>query len=122
MHTTRLPRSIASRVCMARPPKYRKSIEIFRDLGASASMIEPLQGLAAVEVASGDPIRGVQILGGVDAIRERIGGGPPPEWIRLGDPVGDARSAVGDERVERALAEGRATQDDDIVKFALELS
>lgn len=100
--------------------KYRKAIEIFRDLGASAPIIEPLQGLAAVEVASGDPLRGVRLLGGVDAIRDRIGGGPPPEWIRLGDPVSDARQAIGDEQVEQALAEGRAMADDEIVRYALE--
>ena len=83
-------------------------------------MIEPLQGLAAVAVATGDPARGAVLLGGVEAIRERVGGGPPPEWMRLGEPLSDARGEIGDEAVEAALARGRAMQDDEIVRYALE--
>ncbi len=100
-------------------PSYRRAVEILRELGSAAPMIEPLQGLAAVAVASGDSIRCARLLGAVEALRERIGGGPPPEWIRLGDPLEEARQAIGSEQVDEALSEGRAMQDNEIVRYAL---
>lgn len=97
---------------------YRESIRTIVKLG-STEVVEPVQGLAAVAVATGDPLRGVRLLGGAEAIRERMGGGPPPEWIRLGDPLGDVRSLVGDEAVDRAMAEGKAMSDDEVTRYAL---
>jgi len=40
--------------------------------------------------------------------------------MRLGDPLGDARREAGDAAVEQALAQGRAMQDDQIVRYALQ--
>jgi predicted ATPase/class 3 adenylate cyclase len=86
---------------------YRRSIESFQELGDVASLTEPLQGLAAVHVASGDPERGVRMLAANDAIRERLGGGPPPEWLRLGDPLADARRILDEEAYARAWEAGK---------------
>jgi hypothetical protein len=80
---------------------------------------EPLQGLAAVLIAMGDRVRGVRLLAANDAIRERLGGGPPPEWLRLGDPLSDARQALSEAEYRDAWEAGRATTVDETVRDAL---
>ena len=99
---------------------YREAIRIGFDLGDIAQMTEPLQGLAAVLVATGDVERGVRLLGANDAIRERLGGGPPPEWLRLGDPLSDARRALGDEAYDDAWEAGRLLTVGEAVDLAAE--
>jgi predicted ATPase/class 3 adenylate cyclase len=94
---------------------YRESIRITNELGDTAQMTEPLQGLAAVLIAMGDPERGVRLLGANAAIRERLGGGPPPEWLRLGDPLTDARRSLGEDAYGRAWDAGVAMTVDEAV-------
>jgi hypothetical protein len=81
-------------------------------------MTEPLQGLAAVAISTGETERGVRLLGASDAIREHLGGGPPPEWLRLGDPLAEARLQLGQEAYDRAWAVGRSMTVDDAVAEA----
>ena len=82
-------------------------------------MTEPLQGLAAVLVATGDAERGVRLLGANDAIRDRLGGGPPPEWLRLGDPLADAKGMLGGVAHAAAWEEGRRLSVDGAVAEAV---
>jgi non-specific serine/threonine protein kinase len=98
---------------------YRDALRFGQELGDAASMSEPLQGLAAVAVATGDAERGVRLLGANDAIREQLGGGPPPEWLRLGDPLEDARRSLGDAAYQQAWQAGRALSVDEAVALAL---
>jgi len=98
---------------------YRQAIAFDHELGDAASLTEPLQGLAAVAISSGDVERGVRLLGANQAIRERLGGGPPPEWLRLGDPLSEARSLVDEETYDRAWATGLAMSVDEAVADAL---
>jgi predicted ATPase/class 3 adenylate cyclase len=98
---------------------YREALRFGHELGDAASLSEPLQGLAAVAVATGDADRGVRLLGANDAIRERLGGGPPPEWLRLGDPLADARRSLGAESYELAWEAGRTLTVDEAVALAL---
>jgi predicted ATPase/class 3 adenylate cyclase len=98
---------------------YREAIRLGHQLGDAASLTEPIQGLAAVAIATGNPALGVQLLGVNAAIRERIGGGPPPEWIRLGDPLGDARMVLDEESYQRAWEAGLAMSVDEAVAAAL---
>jgi len=100
---------------------YREAIRITNELGDTAQMTEPLQGLAAVLVALGEPERGVRLLGANVAIRERLGGGPPPEWLRLGDPLGEARRLLSAEAYNQAWEAGLAMSVDEAVQKALEL-
>ena len=100
---------------------YRESIRITNELGDTAQMTEPLQGLAAVLVALGEPERGVRLLGANVAIRERLGGGPPPEWLRLGDPLGEARRLMSAEAYSQAWEAGLGMSVDEAVQKALEL-
>ena len=97
---------------------YRAAIRIMHDLGDQASLTEPLQGLAAVEVASGNAERGVRLLAACAAVRERLGGGPPPEWLRLGDPLAEARQALSDSAYRKAWEAGTRLSIDDAVNEA----
>ena len=101
---------------------YRQAISYGHELGDAASLSEPLQGLAAVAIALGDVARGVRLLGASDAIRDRLGGGPPPEWLRLGDPLSAARQQLTGEAFDLAWATGRAMTVDEAVAEALETS
>jgi hypothetical protein len=98
---------------------YRAAIRFGHELGDDASLTEPLQGLAAVAIATGEVERGVRLLGASAAVRERIGGGPPPEWLRLGDPLADARKMLGDDAYQRAWDAGLALTVDQAVREAL---
>jgi len=99
---------------------YRAAIRLGAELGDIAQTTEPLQGLGAVLIATGNPERGVRLLGANAAIRERLGGGPPPEWLRLGDPLADARAVLGDAAVDQAWAEGLALSDREALDLAAE--
>ena len=98
---------------------YRSAIRIAGESGATLAVIEPLQGLAAILIATGDPVRGVRLLGASAAIREQAGGGPPPEWLRLGDPFSEAKALLGEERYQAAWAAGRDLSVDAAVSQAL---
>ena len=98
---------------------YRRSLRVGHGLGDAAGLTEPLQGLAAVEIAAGDAARGVRLLAASASIRERLGGGPPPEWLRLGDPLADARAGLGDREYQREWEAGSAFDVDRAVADAL---
>jgi len=98
---------------------YREAIRIAHELGDTVQVTEPLQGLAAVLIATGQAERGVRLLGANSASRERQGGGPPPEWLRLGDPLAEARSLLEPETYERAWDAGLALSDAAAVQEAL---
>jgi len=98
---------------------YRQAIQALHGLGDVASMTEPLQGLAGVLIARGENERGVRLLAANTAIRERIGGGPPPEWLRLGDPLSAAREQLGAEVFDAAWLAGLALSPDEAVAEAL---
>jgi predicted ATPase/class 3 adenylate cyclase len=99
---------------------YAAAVRVGHEFGDDAALSEPLQGLAAVAVATGDAETGVRLLGANAAIRERLGGGPPPEWLRLGTPLEDARATLSPEAYDRAWAEGLAMTTDEAVAHALE--
>jgi predicted ATPase/class 3 adenylate cyclase len=98
---------------------YREALRFGHELGDDASLTEPLQGLAAVAIATGDADLGVRLLGANAAIRERLGGGPPPEWIRLGDPLGAARGFLSEEAYQQAWEAGLAMSVKEAVTAAL---
>jgi predicted ATPase len=100
---------------------YREAIRITNELGDTAQMTEPLQGLAAVLVSMGEPESGVRLLGANAAIRERLGGGPPPEWLRLGDPLGEARQVLVVQAYSQAWEAGLGMSVDEAVQEALEV-
>jgi predicted ATPase/class 3 adenylate cyclase len=98
---------------------YSRAIRFLHELGDAASLTEPLQGLAAVAIKSGDAEQGVRLLGANAAIREQLGGGPPPEWLRLGDPLADARAILDEDAFARAWDAGQRLTADEAVADAL---
>jgi len=77
--------------------------------------------LAALEGELGRHERAVRLSGAGAAAREVTGAVTTPVAGRLlGDPVGMARQAIGDEAVDRALAEGRAMDLDGAIAYAHE--
>lgn len=98
---------------------YRAAIELWAGFGDATQLTEPLQGLAAVMILTGHPETGVRWLGANAAIRERLGGGPPPEWLRLGDPLAAARQALDAVTFERAWQAGLALSTEDAIAEAI---
>jgi predicted ATPase/class 3 adenylate cyclase len=82
-----------------------------------------LETLSTLESAHGRHERALRLLGSAQEIRRTIEGGfPMPASSFVGsDPVGDARKAIGDEAVDRALAEGRSMTRAEAVGYAKEL-
>jgi predicted ATPase/class 3 adenylate cyclase len=62
----------------------------------------------------------LRLIGAVMALSERIGGGPPEEFIHqtVGNPEADARSQLSEDDADRAWEEGRAMTVDDAVALA----
>jgi hypothetical protein len=79
--------------------------------------------LSTLESAYGRHERAMRLLGSALEIRRTIEGGFPmaaSSFIGT-DPVGDARKTIGDEAVDRALAEGRSMSRAEAVGYATEL-
>jgi predicted ATPase/class 3 adenylate cyclase len=96
------------------------SLAILRDARNLGIAVGVLYLFATTEVEDGDTVRGVRLYGAADALRERIGGGPPRATMMLGEPLDAARAAIGDTAVDEALAAGRSMQMDDAISLALE--
>jgi tetratricopeptide (TPR) repeat protein len=75
-----------------------------RDVGTTIGVAEVL---GATEVEIGDASTGMRLIAAATALRQLTGTGPPVGLLQLGDPVGRAREILGDEAVDRALAEPR---------------
>jgi predicted ATPase/class 3 adenylate cyclase len=74
---------------------------------------------AALAGAEGRHERATRLWAAADELRESIGGAPSAV-MKLEDPTGAARKAIGDEAVDRAVAEGRAMDLDKAVAYAME--
>jgi tetratricopeptide (TPR) repeat protein len=98
---------------------YRAALRNWAGFGDASQLTEPLQGLAAVMILGDQPVAGVRWLAASSAIREQLGGGPPPEWLRLGDPLAIARQRLGEEEYARAWESGLALSKDEALAEAL---
>jgi hypothetical protein len=98
---------------------YRQAIQGFRRAGDHASMLEPLEAMGSVASADGDHERAVRLSAAARAGREALGGGPPPGWLMARDVLGEARTALGEEAIERATSEGASMSLDQAADYAL---
>ncbi len=82
-----------------------------------------LEALSVLESARGRFERAMRLLGSAQEIRRLVEGGYPlaASSIVGTDPVADARRSIGDEAVDRALAEGRSMTRTQAVAYAKEL-
>jgi tetratricopeptide (TPR) repeat protein len=99
--------------------QYRAAIKVWAGFGDATQLTEPLQGLAAVMILTGHPEVGVRWLGANAALRERLGGGPPPEWLRLGDPLAAAREELDAETYDRAWRAGLELSTEEAIAEAI---
>jgi predicted ATPase len=77
--------------------------------------------LAGVESELGHHARATRLHAAGEAAREVTGAVTTPVGVRLiGDPVGMARQAIGDQAVDQALAEGRAMDRDTTIAYVHE--
>ena len=65
-----------------------------------------LPGLAGLAVLEGDSARALRLAGAAQAIRDRVGGGAPPESMRARDPRGIVSEKLGEKEAAAAWAEG----------------
>jgi predicted ATPase/class 3 adenylate cyclase len=99
---------------------YLQALDILERADSPAGIASALQMMSPLEGARGRHDRAVRLFAAAEAINESIGGGHPPEASLIGDPVGEAREALGDEVVDRAIAEGRAMTRGEAVAYARE--
>ena len=76
--------------------------------------------LSALETAEGRHERAMRLFGAAEALREQVAGAAPAMSLLLGDPIGEARRAIGDVATDRALEEGRAMDPEAAVQYARE--
>jgi tetratricopeptide (TPR) repeat protein len=74
---------------------------------------------AALASAEGLHERAARLWGAGEALRDSVGGAPAAV-MKLEDPIAAAREAVGDEAVDRAVAEGQAMDLEKAVAYARE--
>ncbi len=100
---------------------YLQALDLMAAAGNRPAMAWLLFLMAAVEGEMGRHERVAGLWGTAEAVRQ-VGGAiwPPAASLLIGDPLGTARQAIGDEAVDRALAEGRNLDLDAVVAYARE--
>ena len=98
---------------------YLQGLDLMAAAGNRPAMAWLLFLVAAVEGEMGRQERVARLWGAAEAVREAAGEiRPPAAALLIVDPLGAARQAIGDEAVERALAEGRAMDPEAVVAYA----
>lgn len=98
--------------------------QFLRTLGIAVQLRDPtgialsLDELADTEFARGRPVRGLRLAAAATTIKESAGGEAPRELLTLLDPRERARSALSEEELEAAWAEGLALSRDEAVAYA----
>jgi predicted ATPase/class 3 adenylate cyclase len=85
------------------------------DLASVTVILGPLSNL---EGAAGDHDRAVRLWAACESIKQRIGGGPSAQAMRVRDPSATAASVIGEDAVGRAWAEGWAMAPEEAVRYA----
>jgi non-specific serine/threonine protein kinase len=99
--------------------QYLRGLDLMAAAGNRPAMAWLLFLVAAVEGEMGRHERVARLWGAAEAVREAAGEiRPPAAALLVVDPLGTARQAIGDEAVERALAEGRAMDPEAVVAYA----
>ncbi len=83
-----------------------------------ASVASSFQGLAQVELATGDPLQAVRFAGVGAVLREKYGGGAPLPLTELTDPRAEARSNLNEEQIVAAWEEGRTMPLEEAIALA----
>jgi predicted ATPase/class 3 adenylate cyclase len=98
---------------------YLRALDFMAAAGNRPAMAWLLFLVAAVEGEMGRHERVARLWGAAEAVREAAGAiRPPAAALLIVDPLGTARQAIGDEAVERGLAEGRAMDPEAVIAYA----
>jgi predicted ATPase/class 3 adenylate cyclase len=98
---------------------YLRGLDLMATAGNRQALAWLLFLVAAVEGEMGRYERVARVWGAAEAVREAAGAiRPPAAALLVVDPLGTARQAIGDEAVDRALAEGRAMDPEAAVAYA----
>jgi hypothetical protein len=98
---------------------YLQAIDLMVASGNQQIFTGLLVLLSALEGEMGRHERVARLWGAAENARSAAGVVNPPAGQRLiGDPVAAARQAIGDDAVERGLAEGRAMDVETMIEFA----
>jgi predicted ATPase/class 3 adenylate cyclase len=97
---------------------YLEGLDILERGDIPAGIATVVQMMASLESALGRHERAMRMLGAAEAIQESIGASHPHDAAMLGDPIGAARTTIGGETADRALAEGRAMTREEAVAYA----
>jgi DNA-binding CsgD family transcriptional regulator/tetratricopeptide (TPR) repeat protein len=90
-----------------------------QEVGIKASVINALEGTAALAGAMGEDTRASRLWGAAEASRETTGIALPPGDRALHEPyLAAARSRLGEAAWEEALAEGRAMSLEEAAQYA----
>jgi predicted ATPase/class 3 adenylate cyclase len=87
--------------------------------GRQLGMNIALEFLADLALLEGQPERAAILAAAAAQQAEELGGTPSIELAGVPDPLARARAKLGNERYEAAVARGRSTPIDDIVRLAL---
>ena len=100
---------------------YQESLTLCKELGDKWIASESLEGMACIAAAEGEAERAARLFGAAQALREALGYHHMPEEDALREPyIAAARSRLGEEPWEEALAEGRAMTLERAIAYALE--
>jgi predicted ATPase/class 3 adenylate cyclase len=99
----------------------QEAIGIFSKAGDALSISMNLTSLALIANDDGNHERAARLVGAAARIRDKLGGGIPPEIFgRWGDPEERAREALGEDVYQMAWAQGHAMDTETAVAYALE--
>ena len=100
---------------------YLRGLDLMMDAGNRPMSTGILFLLSALESELGRHERATRLYGAGESAREVTGAVTTPVGVRLmGDPVGLARQAIGDDAVGQALSEGRAMDREAAIAYAHE--
>jgi predicted ATPase/class 3 adenylate cyclase len=99
---------------------YLEALDLLERGDIIGGIAAALHLMSSLESTLGRHERAMRLFGAADAINESIGGGwlPGESTSLIGDPVGAARLAIGDEITDRAMAEGRAMSRNEAMAYA----
>ncbi len=98
---------------------YREALRSIRGTGDATRPAMLLEELTAVVLARGDGLRAARLLGAVDGLRERLGGGLSRELMETTDLEQSVRAQLGPDAFDEAFQAGRRLDVDGAIGEAL---
>ncbi len=99
---------------------FEEALVMSQDMGRKPQVLESLEGMASLAVALGKDARSARLWGAAEAARGVTGIALSPGERGLHEPyLANARSRLGEELWEEALAEGRAMSLEEAAEYAL---